>query len=1117
MMKTFLLSLLSILLLSGCTEYHEKDVVPSTTVYKDLTASFEEQTRTYVEDELYLRWHKDDRLSVFFGNTLNSQYKFEGETGDNSGTFSKLPDDHLSTGNSLPSIYALYPYNDDSKISDKGVITAYLPAIQQYAGNTFAQNANTMVAVTKNTDDLFLSFKNVCGFLTLSLHGQGVIGSAMLTGNSAEKISGKATITSQYGQIPTVEMNSDATDVIAIDFGQSGLKLSSQDSVVWFVVPPTTFKNGITITLYDTAGNEVYSKSTQKQVVVERNIILPMASIEVNVQTPAEADWIDLGECFYTDDIITSWWAFTFNGAWAGMTHPTYKVKVQVRADSINEAAFQAALAGTGSDAGLAGVYRLVNAYRVGPWGDPSDPSLETDPVYTTIYANPYNRAYIPLQELGISINDGASSIYSMAGYLIDSGAEADITEDMYGSFVNGALRFPVQALLGCPGGEYIGRFYYTNSDGAFRLIVAPELYYLDYFDDFSYQTVSLPEQMKFYSSYLNKELVANLEKGSSIFGPDFAANKKFEEKWGTIYRLTDLYQEGYDILFAVKDGKVNPLVSSQPIGLHINGGYIKMNIIDGVFNEQTNELSLNVQFINPSMEGDQKVINCTEVLSLTAPEGFGSELDFANDFVFTEWKTFKVQSSILSGVESVTVNIGNAKTQAIQDQFDRQYKDVYSISGIYDANSTLYFMVDIYDNVCSYSQHLDFINGDLVVTSGSVSEDKIKLNITLTLSDGTVYTSTEILSNEANDWTTVSTGTYDSVFGAINDELQYSESTNLYRIHNWLGSDGNLVFKWDQSSNLLEIVGLCDTGISASEFGGEGRIAVCDAKGFFDWVAPNEGYGWDILTQVGYRQPYYNPTNSTFYFDVFYCAIDMGVGVMLNENQDGMPIPFSEQFALQSGSTSDATWNQVATGSYSTIFQDQNGDQFIVPGVKMENKEGSNLYRLYDPWYNEGNYYLNFAWDQQTNLVDIIGFNDSGNPSDIFGAPANAGNAMICDVLTFYTQMLGQSVTWADLKSLYGEIIQSAYDPATATFSFVVCYAFPELGAIVNDSFFIETYTIDSSAAPAYIARPTMTKVSSKAIPIVQLSTKVAKKIGSKPTKGKKLTIQHYNFTKLR
>ena len=148
-----LLTLLALVLCSCAETFVGEEIARSNNEnLPDLTASFadEEATRTYIEEGKYLRWNEDDRLTAFYGNTLNCQYKFNGATGDNSGTFSLVPDGMLGTGNAFDRIYALYPYNADVRITDEGVISLTLPAEQDYAENSFGRGANTMIAVTEN-------------------------------------------------------------------------------------------------------------------------------------------------------------------------------------------------------------------------------------------------------------------------------------------------------------------------------------------------------------------------------------------------------------------------------------------------------------------------------------------------------------------------------------------------------------------------------------------------------------------------------------------------------------------------------------------------------------------------------------------------------------------------------------------------------------------------------------------------------------------------------------------------------------------------------------------------------------------------------------------------------
>ena len=281
-------SLLCILaLLVGCYNTDEQLInEPIHSEDRIFTASFEQNdTRTYVEEGNLLRWNEGDQITIFDSNTLNQQYQFDGETGDNGGTFSKV-NNPFGTGNDLNCHYAVYPYNKDIKITETGVITADLPTEQSYAENSFGLGANTMVAVTKDVDDTFLKFKNVGGYLKLQLYGENLtIKSITLTGNNHEKIAGKATVTPAYEQTPTLAMSDDATTRITLDCGD-GVKIGATAETAtafWIVVPPTTFEEGLTITVTEIDG-ESFTKSTSNAVVVERNIIKPMAVFEVEIE-----------------------------------------------------------------------------------------------------------------------------------------------------------------------------------------------------------------------------------------------------------------------------------------------------------------------------------------------------------------------------------------------------------------------------------------------------------------------------------------------------------------------------------------------------------------------------------------------------------------------------------------------------------------------------------------------------------------------------------------------------------------------------------------------------------------------------------------------------------------
>lgn len=274
---------LCLLLLAGCTKADVESVSQQKINSQKFHAEFaEEDTRTFVDEKVRLLWTEGDLLTIFT-STLNRKYQFDGETGDNSGTFSEIATSQFGTGNNISANYAVYPYASSNKISNDEVITLSLPTTQKYAEGSFGQDANTMVAVTSGSNDYFLPFKNVGGFLRLRLYGEGVtVKSIELKGNNSEKIAGKATVTAKYGHNPELEMSDDATGSITLDCGD-GVALgatAAEAKDFWIVVPPTTFTKGFTITITDTAGATM-EKSTTKSYVVERNVLKSMTAFEV--------------------------------------------------------------------------------------------------------------------------------------------------------------------------------------------------------------------------------------------------------------------------------------------------------------------------------------------------------------------------------------------------------------------------------------------------------------------------------------------------------------------------------------------------------------------------------------------------------------------------------------------------------------------------------------------------------------------------------------------------------------------------------------------------------------------------------------------------------------------
>ena len=260
----------------------------------------EEGTRVYANEDLLLRWTADDRVSIFNKLTYNQQYKFIGETGDNSGGFNKVDGAEYVTGNPILHTVSVYPYQATTKITEDEVLTVTIPAEQHYAENTFGLGANTMVSVSS---DNFLLYKNVGGYLMLKLYGEGVsVSSITLKGNNGEKLAGKATVTMPLNGIPAATMTDDATTEITLTCPTPvQLGATEEDCTeFWFVVPPVTFSKGFTIAVREEVG--FIEKSTAKSLAIERNKLSKMSPIEVPKPSPRQTDSLALVAIYNASD-----------------------------------------------------------------------------------------------------------------------------------------------------------------------------------------------------------------------------------------------------------------------------------------------------------------------------------------------------------------------------------------------------------------------------------------------------------------------------------------------------------------------------------------------------------------------------------------------------------------------------------------------------------------------------------------------------------------------------------------------------------------------------------------------------------------------------------------------
>lgn len=241
------------------------------------------ESKVYADESLHVRWNADDRVSIFAKQDVNQEYRFTGADGANAGEFARVSQEDPGTGNALPYNYAIHPYSAETSISAEGVISVVFPAEQTYKAGTFGPGASTMVAVSEDNN---LLFKNVGTFVSINLYGDNVsVSRITFKGNKGEKLAGAASIQMEPGGTPTLTMasseatgTSETVTLVCAEPVTVGAD-EANATAFWFVLPPTTFEEGFTVTVEDSEGRS-YVKATTKPVEFSRSKLKRMKAFD---------------------------------------------------------------------------------------------------------------------------------------------------------------------------------------------------------------------------------------------------------------------------------------------------------------------------------------------------------------------------------------------------------------------------------------------------------------------------------------------------------------------------------------------------------------------------------------------------------------------------------------------------------------------------------------------------------------------------------------------------------------------------------------------------------------------------------------------------------------------
>lgn len=303
----------------SCVQDQTKDVAINAVGRDVIYARMGE--RTQLNDSQQMSWTAGD--SVYVVGFSNKEYKFkaykfDGATGDRSGSFTAIPELNLYENGSM---YSEYYTNQEAMKSiewwwfaDGEYIRADF-AVSPYRGyevdwwehfycrssNTAQQNyipgssdPNANIVVGVSTDGKTFDFKNLLGFLRLSLTGDKKVKSIVLSENKGSAIGGKFLFNIKklvddeiddnefiWKSIDYTETEYFQSSSITLNCGEEGVQLSGTPTNFYFAVIPVVMSEGLSIEVHFTDGT-IFTQSTSKSIEIKRSTLTPMAAISTS-------------------------------------------------------------------------------------------------------------------------------------------------------------------------------------------------------------------------------------------------------------------------------------------------------------------------------------------------------------------------------------------------------------------------------------------------------------------------------------------------------------------------------------------------------------------------------------------------------------------------------------------------------------------------------------------------------------------------------------------------------------------------------------------------------------------------------------------------------------------
>ena len=229
-------------------------------------------TKAHLEDGCHIIWDLTDQIGVF--SDLEDALPFT-KTGEDN-TFASEEEVH---GHQF---YAFYPYSE-AAFDPANRTTVRLNSAVTAAGANPVLSV-PMVAIGEGAN---FSFTQTCGVVHFTLEGTHKLSSVTLKGNAGEPLAGSGAVSLEE-DLPVLVLDADAQTSLTHTFA-TPVDLSQGPCEVYFVLPPMTFPQGITIDMV--CENGTATKSATHEITVKRAIIKNFKAFDMDeliVETPED-------------------------------------------------------------------------------------------------------------------------------------------------------------------------------------------------------------------------------------------------------------------------------------------------------------------------------------------------------------------------------------------------------------------------------------------------------------------------------------------------------------------------------------------------------------------------------------------------------------------------------------------------------------------------------------------------------------------------------------------------------------------------------------------------------------------------------------------------------------